>query len=171
MQYHIRACTPDDLPALRQLSRQTFCDAFAYLNTPENMEAYLNKAFNEDTLLAELMNIHSYFYFLYMQDTLCGYLKLNDWEAQTDIHDPASLEVERIYVVSGFQGSGLGGILLNKAAGMGEILHKSYLWLGVWERNQGALRFYKRNGFYETGRHDFYLGQDKQTDYILRKDL
>ena len=41
----------------------------------------------------------------------------------------------------------------------------------VWEKNEKALKFYKKNGFYEIGTHTFVMGEDVQTDYIMRKDM
>ena len=48
---------------------------------------------------------------------------------------------------------------------------KEYIWLGVWEKNERALRFYEQNGFYGIGTHCFILGKDRQIDHIMRKDL
>ena len=90
---------------------------------------------------------------------------------QTDIHDEQSLEIERIYVSKEFQGEGLGRCLMEKAISTAIRRKKKYVWLGVWEKNEKALRFYKRNGFYQIGTHSFVMGDDEQTDYIMRKDL
>lgn len=166
-----RECTIKDLHTLQEFSYKTFNDAFNHLNTPSNMKAYLEKAFNICKMRAELLNPNSRFYFLNVDDGLVGYLKLNDFKAQTDIHDPKSLEIERIYILSEHQGKGLGGILLNKVAEIAAAQKKEYLWLGVWEKNDLAIRFYQKNGFYETGRHSFFIGAEEQMDYIMRKDL
>ena len=141
------------------------------MNTPSNMRAYLEKAFDISKLRDELSNSGSLFYFLYAYEELAGYIKLNEYTAQTDIHDPQSIEIERIYVTKEFQGKGLGGILLNKAIDIANTRKKSYIWLGVWEKNDKALLFYKRNGFYFIDKHSFFMGEEEQTDFILRKDL
>lgn len=91
--------------------------------------------------------------------------------AQTDRNDPASLEIERIYVSGGFQGEGLGRYLMEQAIQIAVARKKKYIWLGVWEKNERAIRFYKRNGFYKTGIHSFVVGEDVQTDHLMRKDL
>jgi hypothetical protein len=39
------------------------------------------------------------------------------------------------------------------------------------QKNHKALKFYRRNGFYEVGKHSFWMGDEEQTDYIMRKDL
>ncbi|WP_432405697.1 GNAT family N-acetyltransferase [Wukongibacter sp. M2B1] len=171
MKLDIRECTIDDLVALREISYRTYDDTFKNMNTPANMKDYLEKAFDIDKMHDELLNIDSQFYFLYADGELAGYLKLNEGPAQTDIRDPQSIEVERIYVLKEFHSKGLGSVLLNKAKDIAKEREKAYIWLGVWEKNDKAIQFYKRNGFYLIGQHYFFMGDDEQTDLIMRKDI
>lgn len=135
------------------------------------MQDYLDEAFEINKLRNELCNNDSLFFFLYCNDELAGYLKLNDAPSQTDINDLASLEIERIYVTNEFQGEGLGKYLIEQAITIATEKNKKYIWLGVWEKNEKAICFYKKNGFCEIGTHIFVMGEDVQTDYIMRKDL
>jgi diamine N-acetyltransferase len=171
MKLIFRECVIDDLVTLRELSCKTYSDTFEHMNTPSNMKAYLEQAYDIGKLRGELSNINSTFYFLYNDEKLSGYLKLNEHKAQTDIYDPQSLEIERIYVTKEFQGRGLGSVLMNKAIDIANIQEKSYIWLGVWEKNDKAILFYKKNGFYVIGKHSFFMGEEEQTDFIMRKDL
>lgn len=43
--------------------------------------------------------------------------------------------------------------------------------LGVWEHNHRALRFYEKNGFIAFGTHIFQLGNDQQTDILMKKSV
>ena len=171
MDIFLRQCRMEDIDKLRALSMQTFYETFAALNTPENMDAYLNRAFDREKLRKELADRDSRFFFLYFNEKLAGYLKINEAPAQTDQNDPASLEIERIYVSGGFQGKGLGRYLMEQAIQIAVARKKKYIWLGVWEKNERAIRFYKRNGFYKTGTHSFVVGEDVQTDHLMQKDL
>lgn len=135
------------------------------------MKAYLDKSFDIERLRAELLNANSMFYFLYSDGELSGYLKLNEAPAQTDINDGQSLEIERIYIAKEFQGKGLGTELMDRAIDLANMRKKLYVWLGVWEENEKAVLFYKKNGFYQIGTHSFFMGDDEQTDYIMRKNL
>ena len=171
MESYLRKCTVDDFDVLRELSIWTYYETFAYLNNPEDMQAYLDEAFEINKLWNELCNPNSTFFFLYFNDTLAGYLKLNEAPSQTDINDFDSLEIERIYVVSKFQGEGLGRYLMEQAIAIATERKKKYVWLGVWEKNERAIRFYKKNRFYEISTHTFVMGEDVQTDYIMRRDL
>ena len=167
----LQQCSNEDFETLRELSIHTYYETFARLNTAEDMAAYLEDAFNVDRLTQEFNDPNSFFYFLYADEKLTGYLKLNEAPSQTDINDADSLEIERIYVSSEFQGAGLGRYLMEQAVYIAKECNKKYVWLGVWEKNEKALRFYKKNGFYEIGTHKFVMGEDVQTDYIMRKDL
>jgi ribosomal protein S18 acetylase RimI-like enzyme len=171
MKLIFKQCTADDIQTLHDFSYRTYNETFAHLNTPANMQAYLEQAFAINKLGGELADSNSLFYFLYAGGELAGYLKLNESPAQTDIQDRQSLEIERIYVASEFQGQGLGRVLMNKAIEIANLRKKTYVWLGVWEKNAKAILFYQKNGFYKAGRHSFFMGEEEQTDFIMRKDL
>lgn len=171
MDFAIRICTENDLSELREISYKTFTDTFQSMNTPSVMEAYLKQAFDREKLQRELLTPGSSFYFLTADGKPAGYLKVNEASAQTDIHDPESLEIERIYVAKDFQGMGLGQLLINKAFEIAIAKKKSYVWLGVWEKNEKAQRFYKKNGFTVIGAHSFFMGEEEQTDYVMRRDF
>lgn len=171
MNLQFKQCTLNDLDELRGFARDIFYTTFAPFNTEENMAAYLEKAFNEETVRSELLNEKSAFYLAYANDELAGYIKINEAGAQTDINDPESLELERIYAAKKFQGKGVGQALMNKAVRVAQEHGKKYIWLGVWEKNEKAIHFYKRNGFYKINTHTFIVGGDAQTDYIMRLDL
>ncbi len=165
------SCTTEDVDVLRALSIKTFYETFAAMNSAENMKTYLEQAYDRNKLLGELHNPNSQFFFLRADGAAAGYLKLNEAPAQTEIHDTLSLEIERIYISSGFQGKGLGQYMMEQALHIAEARQKRYVWLGVWEKNEKALGFYHKNGFYKQGTHSFCVGDDEQTDYIMRKDL
>lgn len=171
MSTSLRICTEDDLDELRELSVNTFSETFALMNTPENMKKYLENSFDADKFRRELSDKNTEFNFLYHNDKLAGYLKLNESPSQTDINDKTSLEIERIYVLKEFQNHGLGACLMEKAISTAQERGKEYIWLGVWEKNEKALGFYKRHGFYKISEHTFVIGADRQTDYIMKLDL
>ena len=45
------------------------------------------------------------------------------------------------------------------------------MWLGVWERNFRAQKFYRKFSFADIGTHTFVLGHDRQTDLLMALDL
>lgn len=171
MDIAFKQCTQADLFDLRALSRRTFRETFAADNTPAALQAHLDRAYALEKLRTELSNPYSQFWFLYEKGSLAGYLKLNEAPAQTELHDPVSLEIERIYVARAFQGHGLGGMLMARAIETAQARGKRYIWLGVWEKNKKARSFYQKHGFRKIGSHPFSVGDEVQTDDIMRKDL
>ena len=161
----------NDLHELRELSINTFYETFAPMNTAEDMENYLATSFEEAKFRRELSDSNTEFFFVYSGEELAGYMKLNEAPSQSDVNDKTSLEIERIYVLSKYQGEGLGALLMDKAISTARERSKEYIWLGVWEKNEKALAFYKKHGFYKIGEHSFIIGSDVQTDHLMRLDL
>ena len=166
-----RRVTISDIPALMEIGRKTFQETFATSNTPEDMEKYLAESFSENKLSRELNNEHSLFYFALLNDCVIGYLKVNRGISQTELQDECSLEIERIYVLQEFQGKKVGQVLYEKAIELAIQYRVDYVWLGVWEENKRALSFYQKNGFVAFNQHIFKLGDDEQTDIMMKKIL
>jgi ribosomal protein S18 acetylase RimI-like enzyme len=163
--------TYNDAAILLELSRKTFFEAFAHLNSAADMEAYAAKTFTLQKFQDELNNPDSFFYFAIVDDAIAGYLKINLNTAQTDLQDPTALEVERIYVLKEHQGKRIGNKLLDFAIDTAIDKKLTYIWLGVWEHNAGAIRLYESKGFKVFSSHPFVLGKDEQTDLLMRKEL
>jgi len=152
-------------------SKKTFYDFFAQQNDPANMEAYSSVAFTRQSMLDQLTNPDSEFYFALYQGDIIGYLKLNFNNAQTEFQDKDALEIERIYVSGEHHGKRIGKQLLQFAIDMARNKHFNYVWLGVWEHNYKAKGFYEHNGFDVFSSHKFLLGNDLQTDLLMKIQL
>lgn len=164
MNINIVKCTLEDSRDLQEISYDTFEETFGSQNSPENMSAYLEKAFNIKQVEKELSNPLSYFFFVYFHDEIAGYLKVNTGDAQSENMDDDAMEIERIYIKSKFQKRGLGKYLFNKAMDIAREKNKKKIWLGVWEKNERAIAFYEKLGFVQIGSHSFFMGDEEQTD-------
>jgi len=160
-----------DIESLQIVGKQTFLETFAEGNTEENMQKYLDEGFTDDKLTIELTNPNSEFYFAKLENRVIGYLKINSGQAQTELKDEKAIEIERIYVLKEFHGKRVGQILYNTAFDLAKQANADYLWLGVWEENPRAINFYKKNGFIEFDKHIFKLGDDEQTDIMMKLKL
>lgn len=168
---NIKKCTIEDVYILQDISVETFTETFNHQNSPESMKAYLDRAFNLEQLHKELSNDYSGFFFIYWDTEVAGYLKLNVNTAQTEKMGNETLEIERIYIRNKFQKQGLGKYLINTAIEIAMEQNKRKVWLGVWEKNENAIAFYKKIGFEHTGAHSFYMGDEEQIDFIMTKTL
>lgn len=133
----INKVSTEDVEIIQNLGIQTFSETFAEDNTEEAMKKYLEESFNTEKIKSELSNPDSLFYIAWEEDNPVGYLKVNTGNAQTELQDETSLEIERIYVKKSHHGKKVGQLLYNKALETAQQLGKSYLWLGVWEKTFG----------------------------------
>jgi diamine N-acetyltransferase len=164
----IHKAAPEDVLLLQQIGQQTFLETFSEHNTEADMQKYLSESFSIEHLTAQLTNPDSAFYFAWAGEQVVGYLKLNFGAAQTEKQDENAVEIERIYVLHAFHGQKVGQLLYDKALEVTRQRQAPYLWLGVWEENKRAIRFYEKNGFTVFGTHIFKLGDDEQTDFLMR---
>lgn len=167
---NIKKCTLEDLHKLREISYDTFNETFRDQNSLENITAYLEKTFNLEQLKQELSDAFSQFFFIYFKNELAGYLKVNINDAQTEEMGEEALEVERIYIKKHFKKNKLGTKLLSKAIDIAQEYRKKQIWLGVWEKNETAIAFYKNMGFIQTETHSFFMGDEEQFDFIMIKN-
>ncbi len=167
----IKRATLTDVEQLKAISKKTFFETFASSNSEENMTKYLEEGFSLSKLSDELNNAHSEFYFALENDEVIGYLKINFGNSQTELKDDKALEIERIYVLQEYHGKRVGQLLYDKAISIAKENTAAYVWLGVWEENPRAISFYMKNGFVEFDKHIFKLGDDEQTDIMMKLNL
>jgi ribosomal protein S18 acetylase RimI-like enzyme len=168
---NINKVSPGDIGPLQKIGRQTFSETFSAVNTEENMNKYLDEGFSLEKLRAELSNPGSEFYFAELEGGIIGYLKLNFGQSQTEIRDDKAVEIERIYVLGEYHGRKVGQLLYGKAIEIAGEKNANYVWLGVWDQNSRAIAFYRKNGFVEFDKHIFKLGDDEQTDIMMKLEL
>ncbi|HJE45533.1 GNAT family N-acetyltransferase [Levilactobacillus namurensis] len=167
----LHPCNLTDLPTLQAISRETFAATFGAANTTQDLAKYLDTAYATDKLHREMINPDSHFYFVQVGSEVCGYLKVNTGDAQSEAMGANDFEVERIYVRPAYQKRGYGRILIELAEALATNAHKDQMWLGVWEHNDNARGFYAQIGFHRIGQHTFTLGSSQQTDYLMAKPL
>ncbi len=161
----------NELEEIQHISKTTFVETFAAVNTDENMQHYLNENLSLDSMKKEITNPFSQFFFAKVDNKLIGYLKINFPNSQTDKSFPESLEIERIYVLKEFHQRGIGRLLMEKAISVAKENKYNAVWLGGWEHNLKAINFYKKQNFVEFGSHVFMLGDDKQIDILMKLNL
>lgn len=161
----------ENISDLQKIGKQTFFETFADSNSAEDMQKYLEESFALEKLENELKNPDSEFYFAKDNEKVVGYLKVNFGDSQTELKDNLALEIERIYVLKDYHGKKVGQKLYEKAIEIAKEKAMEYVWLGVWEENHRAIKFYQKNGFEVFDKHIFVLGNDEQTDIMMKLKL
>lgn len=155
------------------LSHQTFTDSFAADNTPEDMAYFLEHQFNAAQLEEQLSLPLNYFFITWDAGEPLAYMRLVEHPDGHPDYYPGirSLEIVRFYAVQKAIGKGIAPLQMDFALSFARDRGIEHVWLGVWEKNYRAIRFYEKHGFTAVGTHSFLLGHDLQTDLIMGRIL
>lgn len=171
MEINICYATADDAELIADISRQTFEEAFAAQNTPENMQKFLNEQFTKEALIEEVGTNGNTFLMAYAENELVGYVRLRDNNTPEGLEGQNVIEISRIYATAGAIGKGIGSELMQACVDTARQLKKDVIWLMVWEQNQKAIEFYKKWGFEKFGDQGFVLGDDIQNDWLMKRNV
>jgi ribosomal protein S18 acetylase RimI-like enzyme len=167
----IRYGTTADAEMLSALGARTFFDTFAKDNTPENMDGYLRKSFSPEIQFQELSDPDTIFLIAEFEGVPVGYAQLLMNSRDESMRGTRPLEIRRIYASQKYLGKGVGKELMQAIISEARQRGCDCIWLGVWEKNQRAIHFYKKWGFCEVGTHTFSLGDDLQNDFVMELEL
>lgn len=167
----IRRATQEDAQIIAEMGARTFEAAFGADNRPQDIARYIAESFSPQQLERELADPKSIFLLAYEDEQLAGYARLLDGERPEFVQGPDPVELVRLYVESDLIGGGYGSALMRACLEAARAAGYRSIWLGVWERNTRAIRFYERWGFHRLSTHEFILGEDVQTDILMGRNL
>jgi diamine N-acetyltransferase len=164
---HIRIAVESDAPVLAAFAAHTFEETFGPDNRPEDLRAHLSNAFGIAQQTQELLSSDMVTLLGYHGATLVAFAQVKRQGPPSGIHIDAPVELHRFYVDRTAHGKGVAQQLMSAVYAVAREFGGQALWLGVWERNPRAIAFYRKAGFVDRGSHDFFVGQDRQTDRVL----
>ena len=164
---NIRIATIKDVDQLCKIGKTTFVETYGEQNTPENLQDYLKEKFNKEQILDEIHTPKTIFLLVELENEVIGYAKMRLNLVENP--DVKSLEIERIYIIKDYHGQKYGAMLMQICIDVAIKNDYESLWLGVWEHNPKAINFYQKWGFETFGKHIFQLGDDAQTDFLMKK--
>ncbi len=171
MEIIIKYATSSDAENIAVLSRKTFYETFTAFNTKEDMDKFMNESFSVQALMNEVSAVENIFLAAFMEEELVGYAKLTESKNPPELEGMNAIEIGRIYAAQKTIGRGVGKALMEQCIQLATEKNKQLIWLGVWEHNQRAISFYNKFGFEKFGEHDFILGNDVQTDWLMKKAI
>lgn len=171
MSVQFRLANFEDAVAIRQLSEKTFRDTYTIYNTPENMEKHVAKNFALEQIEKELQDVDCQYFIIETEQEIVAFAKLVKNHTTNGLEVENVVEIERFYVDKTLQGQQLGRKLMDFCVEWSIKNNFEIIWLGVWENNPNAIKFYQKMGFEFLGKHTFVLGTEVQTDYTMKKNL
>ena len=167
----IRFATVADADALAAFGRRSFIDTFADTNPIGNLLAYVDSVYAPAIQQRELLDPAICCLVAVRDSELIAFAQLRRGKMSPGVHDPTAIELQRFYVDRSAHGTGLAQALMDRCLAYASDHGAGTLFLGVWEQNARALRFYAGRGFTEVGRQVFRMGDDEQQDLVLARSL
>jgi diamine N-acetyltransferase len=173
MDLKIRRANSNDAEILARIARKSFYDAFADhpKNAPDDLKSYMDEAFAPETIAAEFSDENIIYFVAEFEDAIIGYAKLKRNSREPCTSGERPIELCRLYSLNEFIGRGVGKTLMLHCLEFAEANDHDFMWLGVWEYNYRAQKFYAKFGFEKCGEHIFQLGSDPQTDWVLQRKI
>jgi ribosomal protein S18 acetylase RimI-like enzyme len=172
-QIKIRLGNVEDAERLAPLAIEIFNDTFAAnpLNKPEDMKAYIAEAFSLEQIRGELSDNDTIVMIVEVDKQMIGFAKLSEHSVEECVDDQNPIELQRFYILREYHGRGIAQKLMEECLSIARLKKYQTIWLGVWEFNHRAQRFYEKLGFRKVGTHIFQLGSDPQTDWVMEMML
>ena len=167
----IRAASIADAAPLAAFAARVFAEVFGPVNDETDMASYLAEAFGPDIQRAEIASAGSIMLIAEEAGRIVGYLHIVPSPVPACVTDPDAVELKRLYVDPARHGGGTGKRLLDEGLARAGAAGARTVWLGVWEHNTRAQKFYRREGFQRVGEQAFVLGSDRQTDWIMQRPV
>lgn len=165
----IRRCTIGDETALSLLGQATFLESFAGMLDGNDILAHCTNQHSASVYLGWLkQNVYGVWIAeIQPGNAPIGYLVSSP--PNLPIADPRAddLEIKRIYLLSPFQGTGIGKRLMQEALEYAKQRNSLRLLLGVHSRNTNAIAFYQKLGYKIVGERKFKVGDHEYNDLVM----
>jgi diamine N-acetyltransferase len=167
----IRKALKSDLDDLLTLAISVFTITFESANHPDDFKLYMDVAFTKEKIEKEFQEAGSQFFVATEGSTIVGYARVRENDEADHLIGKRNLEIQRVYVDIPWQGKGIANQLMAACEDFARQQKKEWIWLGVWEHNPKAQHFYHKLGYEKFSEHRFMLGNDPQTDWLMKKKL
>lgn len=164
----LRTALPSDVPALAALGRDSFVAKFGHLYRPEDLAAYLEEAHSEKAVTAEMANPQRRYCLAESGGRLAAYCKLAVPSSLAE-HSTAlrPIEIKQLYTAPDATGQGIGAALIDWTFAQAREYGADEIQLSVWSGNEGAQRFYARYGFAKIADIHFWVGQQRDEEFLF----
>jgi ribosomal protein S18 acetylase RimI-like enzyme len=168
----LKIASPADAALVSNIGRTTFYETWKNVNSEEDMQLYMNEAFDEAKIRNDLSDTKTNLFLLALDDTSpIGYAKMRRDRNYDEFKREKAIEIERIYVKQEFQKKKIGKLLMDRCIELAKLEKSCWLWFGVNNENIKAMNFYTSYGFTIFGTKKFKLGNAEDEDNLMKLNL
>ncbi|PLK27925.1 GNAT family N-acetyltransferase [Novosphingobium sp. TH158] len=166
----LRPAGSADAPALARLGRDSFVAKFGDMYRPQDLSTFLEEAYSEAAIAAELANPQRLYHLAERDGALVGYCKLGlVCGFPEHARGKHVLELKQLYTAPGQTGGGIGKALMDWAMAEFAARGADEVQLSVWSGNEGAQRFYARYGFAKVADVTFRVGEQLDEEFLFAR--
>ena len=159
MNIRVIVADPSHADVVSSIGKQSFRDAFAHLfKSKVELLEYLEYTYDAGKMEKSLEKENNVFFIAFVENVPVGFAKVKKYSLNEQIESIAQMELQKIYVLSYYHGSGAGQALLDAVLGLADKVQPDFLWLDTHIQNEKAIRFYEKNGFRKAGKYFFTIG-------------
>lgn len=168
----IRPAKPEEFEELAELEEATFRSQWTTYYKPEDLEPFLKEKFSPQTIKSELEDALNLHWVSEENGKFTGFVKVRAATGDAKkLHGFLNIELCRIYILKEKFGTGLGRALMETALDYAIRKKFDYMWLGVWQGNERALKLYHSMGFVHFDEHEYVVGKQVDHDWLMKKCL
>ncbi len=171
MRANIRPANADDITILAALGTATCYEAYFELDPSADLADYCARVYSVENVRAEFEDANSTYLIAEVNDRAVGFAKLRENNFVECMSGKYAIELHRIYLLERMKGSGIGRQLFDRCCEIGREKGYDSLWLGVWEQNTAAQKFYERIGMTNVGTTDFSDGKNVFLNFVYAIEL
>jgi ribosomal protein S18 acetylase RimI-like enzyme len=168
----IRRATAADAAALARIGAETFTITFGHLYPPEDLAAFLDESHSQ-AAYAKLLADPRYGLWLLEEGEgarAAGFAVAGPCGLPHAEVAPEDGELKRLYLLPEIQNGGWGARMFAEAIDWLQREGPRRIWISVWSENFGAQRFYARHGFAKVAEYEFPVGQQRDIEFMYRRD-
>ena len=167
----IRKATIEDLHLISVLAITTHYEAYFELDPSPDLADYCIRFFNLETVKAELENPKLTYLIAEFVGNAVGFAELREGKKIECMQGKNAIEIQRIYVIEPKKGRKIGKALIKKCCEIGQEKGYETIWLGVWDRNIEAQKFYEKIGMKNVGLTDFSDGKNEFLNFVFAMEI
>ena len=150
------------------IGKKSFRTAFEHLfNSREELTGYLEFSYNPVKLAKSIKKENNVYLLAYLEGKAVGFAKLKKHSLNDLIASPVQMELQKIYVLTEYQGRGVGSALMREVHNIANEEGPDSVWLDTYVSNEKAIHLYEKSGFKKIGRYLFTIGTQTFEYYVM----
>jgi len=144
---------------ISMIGRQAFRSAFGDLfKSKEELAEYLEYTYSPIKIAKSIEKESNVFFVAFVENVPVGFAKVKKDSLNEQIESISQMELQKIYVLPYYHGSGAGKALMEAVLELTEEICPDYVWLDTHVTNTRAIHFYEKYGFQKIGKYHFVIG-------------